>query len=130
MNQTNAILVRRDSTKFMLAVRDVLTSWEMIYTQVLSEKRCLKFDFLLFVWFVGKKPFLYYYICLIFFLHKAVNDCFFLGQQTCVYEKITTSICFENWFRKFSKVVDTFVNISRSAKNNLSLKLCQFLIKC
>ena len=126
--------VRQDSTKFMLTVPDSLTKWEIIYLQFYFQNWCLMFDLLLFMQFVGNMLFciitymwffwsIFWYLSQNFentipFLHKTADDCVFLCQQTCVYVTITASICFENWFSIYSKILNTMVNISIPAKNN------------
>ena len=47
-NQTNAVVVGCNWTKFLLKAPDTVTSRGMIYLQVYFENRCLMFDLLLF----------------------------------------------------------------------------------
>ena len=51
---------------------------------------------------------------------------FFLWQESCTQAKLTVSICYEDWFRKCSKISAILVNTSKSAKNKVFLTLLVF----
>lgn len=51
---------------------------------------------------------------------------FSFGRNPASQAKLTASICYEDWFRKCSKISAILVNTSKSAKNKVFLTLLVF----